>query len=337
MFYKAGLVCAATFLTPLLLVSSLGATETGPRRLEPTEAELRRLEARSIELNQAINRGDWAAWHEMTSPARQPRPSLDDFKKELRLEQSADGWRALKGELKRGCGCREIAATLLRCVFIIEISVKEGTPRRQVLETWELWNKEWYWLYRDFHDTHGHCPKDTTVAGNADPAGWLTYSDPSIGFRISYPPDWKVVKPPESFIHFQALAEDGFGDCTLGLNLFPETANATQRDINRDVLSGDPKTIARQLFAREGATLSGAFQNDSRGIARIGAEVDLSWQDTNGRVWRRQVSEALFTPGRLWGIHCGVNARSEQETQRLFSKLLSTFSGISKSLDLLAR
>jgi hypothetical protein len=73
-----------------------------------------------------------------------------------------EGWSQSRGpapyeaELTRVCGCQDFEGQFVRCVVIVALAA--GGKSGQRLETWELQDKEWYWVFRSPHDPQGRCP-----------------------------------------------------------------------------------------------------------------------------------------------------------------------------------
>lgn len=154
--------------------------------------------------------------------------------------------------------------------------------------------------------------------------GWQTFDDPTHAFLVRYPPEWNRADVTEPF-RFLAYKESA--DC--GVQLHPMIELGTQSSVNLSVKRENIDELARQAFAGRAIADVTRGELGNRAFVRATAETQIA--QSSKPLWRKEYLLAVFTPGRLWRLHCGVSLASQQEAAASFTALQLSFEQFFKS------
>ncbi len=188
-------------------------------------------------------------------------------------------------------------------------------------------------------------PFEATATGSNDSQNsnlWVVYRDTELGYRISYPPDWKAAPKKGPNIRFSVVPPNAPGNCNLVVTRKSELAAMDQAALNAEVQAlglgredwasyvGVPFTKVRVSESRQ------ASVND---IAAIVGVLETDLENLQGAFMRKQLVALMLIRGAVWTLNCGasdrnpVNVRSRYDAlSPIFSKVLGSFAFVAASV-----
>jgi hypothetical protein len=171
---------------------------------------------------------------------------------------------------------------------------------------------------------------------------WPVYRDDELGYRISYPPDWKAAPTKGPNVRLSVVPPNPPGNCNLVVTRKPELAAMDQSALNAEARA---LGLGREDWASYvGVPLAKIRVSESRqakvnDIAAIVAVLETDLENLQGAFMRKQLVALMLSRGAVWTLNCGatdgnpVNVRSRYAAlSPVFSKVLGSFAFVATSV-----
>ena len=168
---------------------------------------------------------------------------------------------------------------------------------------------------------------------------WPVYRDVEFGYRISYPPDWKVSPGKEPNVRFSVFSPSSPGNCNLVVKPKAELATMDQAALNTEVRAlglgrhdwasyvGLPVSKVRVSQPRH------ANVND---IAAIIGTLETDVVNLQGPFMRKQTVALILSRGAVWTLNCGATDFDPVKVRARYDALSPVLSKIIGSFALVA-
>ena len=170
---------------------------------------------------------------------------------------------------------------------------------------------------------------------------WPVYRDVELGYRISYPPDWKVAPGKGLNVRFSVFPPNAPGNCNLVVAPKPELAG-----IDQPLLNAQVKTLG--LSHQDWASYVGvppakvrvsqSHRANVNDIAAIIGTLETDVDNLQGSFMRKQTIALMLSRGAVWTLNCGatdfdpVKVRSRYDAlSPTLSKVIGSFAFIAAS------
>ena len=185
-------------------------------------------------------------------------------------------------------------------------------------------------------------PLEATAADSNDSQNsnlWQVYRDAELGYRISYPPDWKAAPKKGPNVRFSVVPPNPPGNCNLVVTRKSELATMNQSALNMEVRAlglsqedwasyvGIPSAKVRVSESRQ------ASVND---IAAIVGVLETDLENLQGAFMRKQLVALMLTRGAIWSLNCGATDVNSVNVRNRYDALSPTFSKVIGSFALIA-
>lgn len=173
---------------------------------------------------------------------------------------------------------------------------------------------------------------------------WPIHRDAELGYRISYPPNWKIAPAKGPNVRFSVVPPSPPGNCNLVVAPKPELAAMNQTELNAEVHAlglgredwagyvGMPLTRVRVIESRRASVTD---------IAAIVGVLETDLENLQGAFMRKQLVALMFSRGAVWTLNCGASDGSQvivrsryDALATIFSKMLGSFAFIAASASL---
>ena len=160
---------------------------------------------------------------------------------------------------------------------------------------------------------------------------WPVHRDTHAGYRISYPPGWKIVPTKGLNVRFSVSPPGGSGNCNVVAKPNADVKGVAQTVLNSEIESlpidreswaeyiGLPPSKVRLIEARR------ARVHDVPAIIGV---VETELENLEGKFSRKQVIALTFTPGITWSVNCGASTFNAEDAKIRFTELLPTFNKV---------
>jgi hypothetical protein len=168
---------------------------------------------------------------------------------------------------------------------------------------------------------------------------WPVYRDVELGYRISYPPGWKMTPTRGPNVRFSVVPPNGPGNCNLVVTRKSELTAIDQSALNAQVGAlglgrgdwagyvGVPVANVRVSESRQ------ASVNDISAIVGV-LETDL--QNLQGTFMRKQLVALMLSRGAIWTLNCGATDGNSAKVRSRYDALSPAFSKVLGSFALMA-
>ena len=186
---------------------------------------------------------------------------------------------------------------------------------------------------------------EAAAAGSNDPQNsnlWPVHQDVELGYRISYPPDWKAAPTKGPNVRFSVVPPNPPGNCNLVVTRKPELAAMDQSALNAEVRA---LGLGREDWASYvGAPLAKVRVSESRqanvnDISAIVGVLETDLENLQGAFMRKQLVALMLSRGAVWTLNCGTTDGSPVKVRNrydalspVFSKILGSFAFIATSI-----
>lgn len=177
---------------------------------------------------------------------------------------------------------------------------------------------------------------------SAEPSGltnsnlWPVHRDNELGYRISYPPDWRPAPPKGTNVRFSVVPPSPPGNCNLVVVQKPELAAMDQASLNAETrsLGLDAQDWATYVgMPRSKIRISQSRRTSVNGVAAIVGVLETDVENLQGKFMRKQTIALLLHRGSVWTLNCGAsdfnpaNVRARYDDLSLIlSKIVGSFS-----------
>jgi hypothetical protein len=165
------------------------------------------------------------------------------------------------------------------------------------------------------------------------------YRDDALGYRISYPPDWKMAPAKGPNVRFSVVPPNPPGNCNLVVAPRPELGAMSQSALNEEVQAlglgrqdwadyvGVPVAKVRVLQSRLTSV------NDITAIVGV---LETDGENLQGPFMRKQTVALMLSRGAVWTLNCGatdfdpVKVRARYDAlSPVLSKVIGSFAFVS--------
>ncbi len=157
---------------------------------------------------------------------------------------------------------------------------------------------------------------------------WVTLRPPGEGFRILMPPDWKQNTPrtPNGKLSFIAKqpapsGRPGVTNCTVVVEVHPDTANYTQATIDAEVFNAPaPPEVTHAVTS----ILQDPSVRENR-VVRISNQLAWfmsysgSYESLDAKVYLVAAAISLMRPGRTYNVTCSASDTTAQRGEAAWS------------------
>ena len=160
---------------------------------------------------------------------------------------------------------------------------------------------------------------------------WPVYRDIQAGFRVSYPPDWKIVPTKGINVRFSVSPPVGSGNCNVVAKPNAEIKGVAQAVLNTEIdsLPIDIDSWAEYIgLPPSKVSLIEARRARVHDVPAIIGVVETSLENLEGKFLRKQVVALTFTPGFTWSLNCGASTFNADEAKIRFTELQPTFNKV---------
>ena len=167
---------------------------------------------------------------------------------------------------------------------------------------------------------------------------WPVYRDVELGYRISYPPDWKVAPGKGPNVRFSVFPPSPPGNCNLVVAPKAEVAAMEQSSLNAEVQA---LGLGRQDWASYvGVPVAQVRVSQSRranvnDVAAIIGTLETDVENLQGSFMRKQTVTLMLNRGAVWTLNCGatdfdpVKVRARYDAlSPVLSKVIGSFAFI---------
>ena len=160
---------------------------------------------------------------------------------------------------------------------------------------------------------------------------WPVHRDTHAGFRISYPPDWKIVPTKGLNVRFSVSPPVGSGNCNVVAKPNEDIKGVAQAVLNSEI---DSLPIDKESWAEYiGLPPSKVRLVDARrarvhDVPAIVGVVEAALENLEGKFTRKQVVAMTFTPGVTWSLNCGASTFNADDAKIRFTELQPTFNQV---------
>ena len=171
---------------------------------------------------------------------------------------------------------------------------------------------------------------------------WPVYRNVELGYRISYPPDWKIAPINGSNVRFSVVPPNPPGNCNLVVARKPELTALDQSMLNAEVRAlglGREDWASYVGIPLDKIRVSESRQASVNDIAAIVGVLETDLENLQGKFMRKQLVALMLSRGALWTLNCGatdfnsVNVRNRYNAlSPTFSKVLGSFAFIAASV-----
>ena len=160
---------------------------------------------------------------------------------------------------------------------------------------------------------------------------WPVHRDTQAGFRISYPPGWKIVPTKGLNVRFSVSPPVGSGNCNVVAKPNEDIKGIAQAVLNSEI---DSLPMDREGWAEyvglnpPKVLLIEARRARVHDVPAIIGVVETALENLEGKFTRKQVVAMTFTPGVTWSLNCGASAFNADEAKIRFIELQPTFNKV---------
>jgi|GEM_PF-6201726 len=168
---------------------------------------------------------------------------------------------------------------------------------------------------------------------------WPVHRDTVAGFRISYPPDWRLAPIKGSNVRFSVVPPQAPGNCNVLVNAKQELGSMDQSSLNEAIKGlGNSATDWANYMGIEPARIRViSSRRVSFGpIIAINGVLETDLENLQGRFTRKQTIVLFLHRGALWSLNCGASDGSPAIARSRYDKLYKTFGKIIGSFSLTA-
>lgn len=168
---------------------------------------------------------------------------------------------------------------------------------------------------------------------------WPVYRDAELGYRISYPPEWKLAPAKGSNVRFSMVPPTPPGNCNLVVAPKTELAAMEQSALNAEVqaLGIDRQDWASYVGVRaDKVRVSQSRHANVSGIAAIVAVLETDTENLQGSFMRKQTVALMLTRGAVWTLNCGATDFDPVKVRARYDALSPVLSKVIGSFTLVA-
>lgn len=160
---------------------------------------------------------------------------------------------------------------------------------------------------------------------------WPVHRDQTVGFRISYPPNWVIVPARGPNVRFSVNPPDGPGNCNVVARPSVELRGMTQEQLDREVeaLPNDQEGWSGYVGipAAQIVVIESRRARIIQRPALLGV-LELSLENLEGKFTRKAMVALTLSPGTIWTLNCGATSFKPDEARSRFAAQQSTFSKV---------